>query len=160
MKLYTVIGHFVFGSKEKALEQLPKIAALLSDSDREWAINEPYESVCESEVPDNWRDVGVGTHLGYIIPTPKPKTKGGHTSSLHVMKSNAGFYLGRTDLDGVPYSRQSQYYKDRRDAEIALLLYPMTRREDAPENERLYHYEDHKQAAAITAPLGCKISFG
>ena len=37
-------------------------------------------------------------------------------SELQVLKSNAGYYVGRTE-NGMPYSRNSDYYRDRIDAE-------------------------------------------
>lgn len=42
-------------------------------------------------------------------------------SKLKVMKSNAGFYLGRSDLeDGSPYSRESEYFETAERAEELL----------------------------------------
>lgn len=38
-------------------------------------------------------------------------------SGLKVMRSNAGYYLGRSDEDGIPYSRESKYYPTFESAE-------------------------------------------
>ena len=46
-------------------------------------------------------------------------------SALKVMRSNAGFYLGRTEYDeefqvDLPYSRESGYYRNKEEAEREL----------------------------------------
>lgn len=44
-----------------------------------------------------------------------------HNSDLHVLKSAAGFYIGRTDSEGFPYSRNSvEYWGRQTDAQTAL----------------------------------------
>lgn len=47
-------------------------------------------------------------------------------SDLKVMMSNAGYYIGRTctedGIEGIPYSRESEYYKTREKAEVYLQL--------------------------------------
>ena len=40
-------------------------------------------------------------------------------SELQVLKSAAGYYIGRTE-EGMPYSRESNYFKDRDNAEWML----------------------------------------
>jgi hypothetical protein len=40
-------------------------------------------------------------------------------SELKVLKSAAGYYIGRTQ-DGMPYSRKSMYFKTREEAEELL----------------------------------------
>lgn len=64
------------------------------------------------------------------------------TSELGVCQSAAGYYLGREDYDGAPYSRQSRYFRTKEDALIALALYPATRR-DCIENAMLYMIENN-----------------
>lgn len=42
-------------------------------------------------------------------------------SELKVLKSAAGYYIGRTDSQGFPYSRNSvEYWENKSEAEIAL----------------------------------------
>jgi hypothetical protein len=41
-------------------------------------------------------------------------------TTLEVMESPAGFYLGFRDEDGIPYSRESGYFGDRGSAEQVL----------------------------------------
>lgn len=65
-----------------------------------------------------------GARWGSLIKgNPAPKTKnpvpeaeekpttGVLYSDLKVLSSNAGFYIGRVDIHGGPYSRESGYYK-------------------------------------------------
>jgi hypothetical protein len=40
---------------------------------------------------------------------------------LAIYESRAGFYLGTRDDDGLPFSRESQYSKTRKEAERALM---------------------------------------
>jgi hypothetical protein len=40
---------------------------------------------------------------------------------VEICESRAGFYLGTKDEDGSPFSRESQYWRARKDAERALL---------------------------------------
>jgi len=40
-------------------------------------------------------------------------------SELQVLKSAAGYYIGRTE-DGMPYSRESMYFKTKEEAKIKL----------------------------------------
>lgn len=43
-----------------------------------------------------------------------------NTLPLQVMESQAGFYIGRRDTDGSPYSRESQeYWPTQKEAEEA-----------------------------------------
>lgn len=41
-------------------------------------------------------------------------------TDLMVLKSNAGYYLGYLDADGLPYSRETDYFESRPSAELAL----------------------------------------
>jgi hypothetical protein len=41
-------------------------------------------------------------------------------TTLEVLESAAGFYLGYRDEDGLPYSRESCYFGDRASAEQVL----------------------------------------
>ena len=41
-------------------------------------------------------------------------------TKLQVMSSGGNFYLGFSDEDGMPYSRESHYFADREDAEQTL----------------------------------------
>lgn len=42
-------------------------------------------------------------------------------SNLQVLKSAAGYYIGRTDSEGFPYSRNSiEYWGNKIDAQTAL----------------------------------------
>lgn len=43
-------------------------------------------------------------------------------TDLRVMQSNAGFYLGYQDQDGMPYSRESVYFEHEAVALQILLL--------------------------------------
>lgn len=40
-------------------------------------------------------------------------------SDLRVLRSNAGYYIGRT-IDDLPYSRESDYFRSKNSALIAL----------------------------------------
>jgi len=40
---------------------------------------------------------------------------------LAICESRAGFYLGTKDEDGLPFSRESQYWATRNEAERALM---------------------------------------
>ena len=42
-------------------------------------------------------------------------------SELKVLKSAAGYYIGHTE-NGMPYSRESEYFRDRIDAEKAYTI--------------------------------------
>jgi hypothetical protein len=42
-------------------------------------------------------------------------------SELQVLRSAAGYYIGRTE-NGMPYSRESDYFRNKDDAEWALSL--------------------------------------
>jgi hypothetical protein len=42
-------------------------------------------------------------------------------SELKVLKSAAGYYIGHTE-NGMPYSRESDYFRDRIDAEKAYTI--------------------------------------
>tara|TARA_R110000796_G_scaffold247704_1_gene373581 strand:+ start:851 stop:1024 length:174 start_codon:yes stop_codon:yes gene_type:complete len=42
-------------------------------------------------------------------------------SELQVLRSAAGYYIGRTE-NGMPYSRSSDYFRNKHDAEWALSL--------------------------------------
>lgn len=49
-----------------------------------------------------------------------PKNIVGETySELQVLRSAAGYYIGRTQ-EGMPYSRESMYFKTKEEAEIRL----------------------------------------
>ncbi len=49
-----------------------------------------------------------------------PKNIVGETySELQVLKSAAGYYIGRTE-NGMPYSRESMYVKTKEEAKIRL----------------------------------------
>ncbi len=49
-----------------------------------------------------------------------PKNIVGETySELQVLKSAAGYYIGRTE-NGMPYSRESMYFKTKEEAKIRL----------------------------------------
>jgi hypothetical protein len=49
-----------------------------------------------------------------------PKNIVGETySELQVLKSAAGYYIGRTQ-EGMPYSRESMYFKTKEEAKIRL----------------------------------------
>lgn len=53
----------------------------------------------------------------------------GVTLPLTVLESQAGFYLGTKDEDGVPFSRESEaYFAQRHDAEAALASGRFTQR--------------------------------
>lgn len=41
-------------------------------------------------------------------------------SGLRVLRSAAGYYVGRTDAEGFPYSRESGYFRTEDKAEEAL----------------------------------------
>ena len=62
-------------------------------------------------------------------------------SDLTILKSPAGYYLGRTDMNQMPYSRQSEYYPNITTAKFALMVYPNTRR-PCDENTKIYAMED------------------
>jgi len=59
-------------------------------------------------------------------------------SELQVLKSAAGYYIGRTE-EGMPYSRESNYFKDRDNAEW-MLSYILNR--DIEEAELDSYWED------------------
>ena len=59
-------------------------------------------------------------------------------SELQVLKSAAGYYIGRTE-EGMPYSRESNYFKDRDNAEW-MLSYMLKR--DELEQELDPYWED------------------
>lgn len=42
-------------------------------------------------------------------------------SELQVLHSNAGYYIGRNDAEGLPLSRESGYFPTYRNAEDALI---------------------------------------
>lgn len=45
----------------------------------------------------------------------------GRSFEVRVLQSAAGFYLGTTDTDGFPYSRESvEYWPEEADAAVAL----------------------------------------
>ena len=43
-------------------------------------------------------------------------------TELMVLKSNAGYYVGRLSDEGFPYSRDSEYFGTKEDAQITLDL--------------------------------------
>lgn len=48
---------------------------------------------------------------------------------VKVCQSNAGYYIGTTDEDGMPYSRESQeYWRSQQEAETALQYGEWTQR--------------------------------
>jgi hypothetical protein len=47
-------------------------------------------------------------------------------TELCVMRSAAGYYLGFYDTDGMPYSRETQYFQNEQIAEKALRLFTVT----------------------------------
>ena len=49
-------------------------------------------------------------------------------SELQVLKSAAGYYIGRTE-EGIPYSRQSDYFRTRESAQEHLDKYSPEMRE-------------------------------
>tara|TARA_R110002050_G_scaffold154073_1_gene281856 strand:+ start:45 stop:242 length:198 start_codon:yes stop_codon:yes gene_type:complete len=59
-------------------------------------------------------------------------------SELQVLKSAAGYYIGRTE-EGMPYSRESNYFKGRDNAEW-MLSYMLKR--DELEQELDPYWED------------------
>lgn len=59
-------------------------------------------------------------------------------SELQVLKSAAGYYIGRTE-EGMPYSRESNYFKGRDNAEW-MLSYILNR--DELEQELDPYWED------------------
>lgn len=63
-----------------------------------------------------------GARWGSLIkeaPT-KPSQHADEYSELKVMHSNAGYYIGREDETGMPYSKESCYYPTHKAAEKAL----------------------------------------
>ena len=53
-----------------------------------------------------------------------------HISDFKVMKSNAGYYIGRTEFQAdinmsFPYSRDSQYYATKEQAEKTLKYFKL-----------------------------------
>lgn len=56
------------------------------------------------------------------------KINGEQISELKVLESPAGYYVGRTTADGLPYSRQTGYFLTREEAVDALAAYPDSRR--------------------------------
>jgi len=59
-------------------------------------------------------------------------------SELQVLKSAAGYYIGRTE-EGMPYSRESNYFRGKDDAEW-MLSYMLKR--DELEQELDPYWED------------------
>ena len=56
-----------------------------------------------------------------MIPGETVLSGGEHPGTqLQVLSSGAGYYLGFTDKDGLPYSRESVYFGDRASAELVL----------------------------------------
>lgn len=52
-----------------------------------------------------------------------------------VLKSNAGYYVGRLSADGLPYNRETDYYSTREQAEFALEVYYMDLAEEIARGE-------------------------
>jgi hypothetical protein len=59
------------------------------------------------------QEIAQTTKLGTIVD-------GYEVSELQVLKSNAGYYIGRLTLEGEPFSRESDYYRTRESADSAL----------------------------------------
>lgn len=58
-------------------------------------------------------------------------------SELSVLKSAAGYYVGRT-LDGMPYSRESGYFNTEKKAEEALAyVRNVTIPDECPEDDEM-----------------------
>lgn len=60
-------------------------------------------------------------------------------TKLEIMQSNAGFYLGFADKDGMPYSRETNYFGD---AASALLVLRVFRTAGETQEEQEANYLD------------------
>jgi len=70
---------------------------------------------------------------------------------VEVCKSQAGYYIGQLEPCGLPYSRLSEYYNSRKEAETALKIGFIVRGEE--NRQLLEKIKDYRRTLIESPPL-------